>query len=166
MDQMFLDRLLRWAEPEVVVELGTHCGLTAYFLAACMALRGGRTINIDYQDARLPAVREHWPANAMFIEANLLNQPVTGPGPSPRVIDILAHLPTRSVVLVDNGDKNREVAYYASHLPVGVTIAVHDWPHEAIPEKIIPHLEHDFEAIAHRTSAWLGSSFRAWRRWR
>ena len=126
-DQILLDHLLlRHPQWQNIVEFGTHVGITSMILGLTCKLRGGRFWTFNNHDDRLPQVKEAWLDNMTHIVADLL--PVGGKADRIACATIQSAGPC--LVIFDNGDKAEEIRRYASSVPVGSAIAVHDWRDE------------------------------------
>lgn len=117
--------------PTTVVELGTDEGGFAGFLADTVRPWGGRVVTFDIARKLRPGWEAAFP-NATFVQADVLSAE-----PAARVLELLRGA-SRALLYCDNGDKPREVALYAQHVPVGSLLGVHDYNTEIRAEWVEP----------------------------
>lgn len=104
-----------------IVEVGTGSGLSTLYLSQICRLRGGELHSFDVHPPR-KRYFDLWPSCAHFHEADVLANECE------ELVPFIAQ--SQSFVLLDNGDKPREMELYAKHLGVDSILAVHDWESE------------------------------------
>lgn len=108
-------------EIRYIVEVGTGCGLSTFYLSQVCRLRGGELHSFDHHCPR-QRYFDLWPACAHFHESDVLTEECQ------ELIPFI-HRP-QSLVLLDDGKKPRELELYAKHLPCDSVLAVHDFVSE------------------------------------
>jgi predicted O-methyltransferase YrrM len=139
-DVLFLDHVLaRHKKWKNCVELGTGSGLTTLYLAVAFLIRGGTVATYDVRKKPVGTFHEHFFTNVTFTECDVI--PEAGP-----LAKIRAELSKpNTFVFFDNGNKRKEVSYYARCLKPGSGFIVHDWPREFGPEDVPEVLALGFE---------------------
>lgn len=156
-DQFFLDALLGMTKPKRVVELGTGVGVTTYQLAVTAALWDGKVFSIDHVDCREWAACGH--AQYVFLQINILESA------HPALIRLISDGGESFLLLVDNGDKMRELELYAEYVKPGGVVVVHDWESEVPPDKAVSLMSGmGFMPLLWDLATGERSNFRAWRR--
>jgi len=163
-DWPLIRRVLSTFEPRYVVELGTHLGGFASFLAEAVRPWGGWVVTVD--KVRLPESigLEGVHPNLRFWRVDVLDHPV------PWITKILSWPDV--ALYCDDGNKERELELYAPFMGPRGLVGVHDWGTETRPEVACPLMDRlgfqmvfreDFEKLAH--PEWYPHSMtRFWRR--
>jgi len=103
------------------VEVGSLTGLSSLYLSQFCRIRGGEFHTFDKRPP-LQKYQTLWPPLATFHQCDVLTK---------ENAEVVARIQQPySFVLLDNGDKPRELELYAKHLPVHSVLAVHDFPSE------------------------------------
>jgi hypothetical protein len=154
--------ILEWVfhqnrEIKHIVEVGTGHGLSTLYLSQVCRLRGGELHTFDHHPPR-QAYRDLWPDCARFHEADVLTEECQ------ELIPFIAR--PRSLVMLDDGNKPRELELYAKHLPCNSVLAVHDFGSEVAPKcdwaKIVS--DAGLEPYLWEESVEWHSQVRCWRR--
>jgi len=156
-DYLFLDFVFT-AVPELqhATELGTRTGGTSLYLGMLARLRTGVVHTFDIKDTRAPAVQKAWLPDVEFFAEDILKH-----GATSSVIDSVSR--ENTAVLMDNGDKLKEVELYGQHLHRGNILLVHDWGDEVFQSEIDGLLD-GYEPVFEEFAEHLQTSLRAWRR--
>lgn len=154
--------VIEWAFHEDVslkhfVEVGSGCGLSTLYFAQFCRMRGGYLHAFDRHrpSAKYQAL---WPLLATFHPANVLTEEL------PELVAIIRR--SHAFVLLDNGNKPRELELYAKHVPQGSVLAVHDFQSEVERQCDWQSIVKDAgltEYLTDECKEW-HSSLRCWRR--
>lgn len=141
-----------------IVEFGTAAGVDSLYFGTMCALRGGKAWTLDFKDLRWPEVKAAWPPleHAEFLQLDLLSDV------NERAVHLISQ--PNTLVLMDNGNKPKEIAMYLRFLHNSSIMATHDWNEEVAmdgPHGIRAALENaSFVPYAHALSELLGSHIR------
>ena len=143
-------KVIRAFEPEMIIELGTkHAGMTKFFQDFTdSSVRIYSFDHIEYD------TKEGFRGTVEFFVADLLSAPLQ------KVVS-LCESKDRKLLYCDNGNKIKEVGYYALHLREGDVLGVHDWGTEiqyghveSILMKFQPFMHSEFEKNGWKTRFW------------
>jgi len=139
------------------VEVGSLTGLSSLYFAQFCRMRGGEFHAFDKRQP-LQKYRELWPALAMFHQCDVLVEA------NDEVVQTIEQ--PHSFVLLDNGNKPRELELYAKHLPERSVLAVHNFGSEVDRQcnwQAIVDAAGLTEYLTDECKEW-HSSLRCWRR--
>ena len=104
-----------------IVEVGTGCGMTTLYLSQICRLRDGELHTFDHNPPRKKYL-DLWPPCAHFHQADVLTEECK------ELVPFISR--PKSLVMLDDGKKPREMELYAKHLPCNSVLAVHDFGSE------------------------------------
>jgi cephalosporin hydroxylase len=147
-----IDRILDEHPVDKIIELGTMNGGLSMFLADQARWRGIPFMTFDVRDARTK--KEGY----SFQQKDILYDPEAIIG-----LRMVLEGSDRVLLYCDNGNKPREVAFYAPSLKPGSVLGVHDWPKEIDESHVKGRLDPpQWEPIYHNVCESLWTRQRFW----
>ena len=150
-----VQRIVRDFQPKLIIELGTSWG--GFTLVLHESSPKAELHSYDKPNPRRTVERSDlFTDQVHFHNEDLLEKPLI-------TLVKLCRDPRKKLLYCDNGNKIKEVQYYAKHLRSGDMLGVHDWDREIAYDDIKDILT-DFEPIEHDTFKSNNWSSRFWRR--
>ena len=155
-DRLLFELVMARHDFSSVVEFGTWKGVTSLYLGVTAAIRGILFWTFDIRDFRMDTVKKAWLNNMTFKETDLLTET-----PNQEVVNAISG--DRTLLIVDNGNKELETEKYGSFLKSGSAMIIHDWRTEVRPEVISPLLStRGYECCYESFASHFGSSCSFW----
>ena len=116
---MPITKLIRKYNPELIIELGTKCG---GFTEVLQDSTGVETDIYTY-DVKECQIRGIFRDNVYFKTVDIFGDAIN------EIISLCSDK-RKKILYCDNGNKIKEVRYYAKHINGGDILGVHDWGYE------------------------------------
>lgn len=128
----FLVDIIRKHNPEMIVELGTHCGgATLVFHEEFLDIEIHTFDSVALIDLELFDRKK-----VFFYHGDLLS------GENSVLVELLKkNKDKKKILYCDNGNKEKEIEWYSKYLSVGDIVGCHDWKVNVRPENVLPILE-------------------------
>lgn len=141
-DIFTVEVLLAYAQPQLVIELGTGTGGFSAFLATWCYQTGARFMTFDTHYKGSPTKRANYRALGLIrrLAGSYQSRDVFA-ARTVRKIGNQVRRPGVAFIYCDNGNKAKELRTYAPLLKPGDFIAVHDYGSEVFPADVEPILD-------------------------